>query len=71
MSLDLSPVTEARLLAKARERGLSVDEFVESLIDQPVAPSEVPKDRKPLKFPAWNLGSVGSLHRRDIYNDVL
>jgi hypothetical protein len=70
MSLNLSPDTEARLQARARERGLSIDELVESLIDQLPTPSQCPSKGKAPELPAWDLGVRGSLHRRDIYDDV-
>ena len=35
MSLDISPETEARLAAKAKEQGLSVDAYLERQMDPP------------------------------------
>ena len=70
MRLDISPKTEARLVSKAREKGLSVDAFLEQLLNDGddltigSAVGEAPQ------LPVWNLGVRGSLHRRDIYNDV-
>jgi len=70
MSLDISLKTEARLAAKAREKGLSIDAFLERLLSDAgdltanVANGEAPE------LPVWHLGVRGSLHRRDIYDDV-
>ena len=70
MSLDISLKTAARLAAKAREQGLSVDAFLERLLNDAgdltagTANGEVPE------LPVWHLGVRGSLHRRDIYDDV-
>ena len=68
MSIEISQETEARLAAEARKRGISVDALLARLIDehtaltQPAQPAAAP--------PVWHLGSVGALHRRDIYSDV-
>jgi hypothetical protein len=77
MSLDISLETEARIQAKAKEQGLSVDAYLESLIEPPkgvqgleilkalgIKPSEVPE------LPVWNLGVRGSLRRCEIYDDL-
>jgi hypothetical protein len=70
MHLDISPETEARLAAKAQEKGLSIDAFLERLLNDAgdlranTAPGEVPE------LPVRYLGVRGSLHRRDIYDDV-
>jgi hypothetical protein len=67
MDLDISPKTKARLAAKAKEQGLSIDAFLERLLDDAgdltggAAAGEVPE------LPVWHLGVRGSLHRRDIY----
>jgi hypothetical protein len=71
MSLDISPQIEARLAARSEEKGLSVDAFLERLLNDAdhltagTAAGEAPELR------VWNLGVRGSLHRRDIYDSVL
>jgi hypothetical protein len=67
MSLDISVKTEARLVAKAREQGLSVDAFLVRLLNDDDMPARVINGEAP-PFPARYLGVRGSLHRRDIYN---
>ena len=70
MRLDISLKTEARLAAKAQEMSLSVDAFLAHLLNETgdlpasTATSEAPE------LPVWHLGVRGSLHRRDIYDDV-
>jgi len=81
MSLDISPETEARLEAKAKEQGLSIDAYLELLIDPPkgvrgldilkaagIQPPSTANEAPVL--PARYLGVRGSLHHRDIYDDV-
>ncbi len=67
MRLDISSETEARLVAKAREQGLSVDAFLERLLDDDEMPARATNGEAP-PFPVRYLGVRGSLHRRDIYN---
>jgi hypothetical protein len=70
MSIDISHETEARLAAKAQELGLSINAFLERLMNDggeltvPAVHGAAPE------LPAWHLGTRGSLHRRDIYDDV-
>jgi hypothetical protein len=70
MSLVISLETEARLAAKAREQGLSMDAFLERLLnDAGDLPAGATNSGAP-QLPVWHLGVRGSLHRRDIYDDV-
>jgi hypothetical protein len=70
MHLEISPKTEARLVSKAQEQGLSVDAFLERLLnDTGDLPSSTANGNAPV-LPVWHLGVRGSLHRRDIYDDV-
>ena len=70
MSLDISLKTEARLAAKAREQGLSVDAFLERLLNDAGDLTTGTANGAPPDLPVWHLGLRGSLHRRDIYDDV-
>ena len=71
MSLDISPEIEARLAARAQEKGLSIEAFLERLLNDTgdlkmsTATGEAPELR------VWHLGVRGSLHRRDIYDAIL
>jgi hypothetical protein len=70
MSFDISSKTEARLAAKAQEQGLSIDAFLERLLsDAGDLPASAANGEAP-KLPVRYLGVRGSLHRRDIYDDV-
>jgi hypothetical protein len=59
--------TEARLVAKAREQGLSVDASLDRLLNDDEMPAAAINGDAP-QLPVWHLGVRGSLHRRDIYN---
>jgi hypothetical protein len=70
MSLDISPETEACLAARAQEQGLSIDALLERLLnDAGGLPPSTANGEAPV-LPARYLGVRGSLHRRDIYDDV-
>jgi hypothetical protein len=70
--LELNPEVEQGLLALARERGVSLDACLQEIVAREVrgtAPPAVAKGEV-LKLPARSLGDMGSLHRRDIYDDA-
>jgi hypothetical protein len=67
MSLDIPVETEARLVARAREQGVSVDASLDRLLNDDEMPARAANGDVP-ELPAWHLGVRGSLHRRDIYN---
>jgi hypothetical protein len=62
------PETEARLLAKAQEQGVSIDALLEQLMNETEAPPAA--NGKAPELPAWHLGTKSSLRRCDIYDDV-
>jgi hypothetical protein len=70
MGLNISLKTEARLAAKAREQGLSVDAFLERLLNDTGDLTIGAANGGAPELPVWHLGVRGSLHRRDIYDDV-
>ena len=69
MSLEVSQQTEARITEEARRLGVSVDVLLERFINEHAA-GRSPETRKGPELPVWHLGVIGSLHRRDIYNDA-
>jgi hypothetical protein len=81
MSLDISLETEARIEAKAKEQRLSIDAYLERLMDSPkgVRAIDIMKEAGLLpegaangdapNLPVWNLGVRGSLRRVEIYGD--
>jgi hypothetical protein len=78
MSLEISDRIEARLAAKAQEQGLSVDAFLEWLMDEQFLERLVNERRAKIdalnsttpELPTWHLGATGSLRRCDLYDDV-
>ena len=69
MSLTISEHTEARLTEEAQRQGISVDALLQRLINER-APGVSEKKIEAPEVPVWPVGVIGSLHRRDIYNDV-
>jgi hypothetical protein len=68
----LKPEIERGLLAQARERGVSLDDYLLEIVsrqvpipDQPTGPA---KGNAP-ELPRLHLGVTGPLHRSDIYDD--
>jgi len=68
MSIEISHETEARLAREAQRRGISVEVLLNRFIDEHAVLTHPVQPR--VRLPVWHLGSVGSLHRRDIYDDV-
>jgi len=69
MSLSISEHTEARLTEEACRQGISVDALLERLISERT-PGVTERKSKAPELPVWRVGVIGSLHRRDIYDDV-
>ncbi|MBZ5726497.1 MAG: hypothetical protein LAP87_16035 [Acidobacteriia bacterium] len=69
MSIELSCETEARLTGEARRQGISVNALLGRLMSEHSASAGTGARATP-ELPVWHLGGVGSLHRRDIYDDV-
>jgi hypothetical protein len=55
--------------AKKRRQGISIDALLERLINERAPVVTEQKSEAP-EVPVWPVGVIGSLHRRDIYNDV-
>jgi hypothetical protein len=68
MSIKISRETEARLADEARRLGISIDALLVSLIEERAGLARLGSSSPTL--PVWHLGGAGSLHRRDIYDDV-
>ena len=69
MSIEISPETEARITGEARKQGISVNALLERLMSENRATPGGGVRSVP-ELPVWHLGGAGSLHRRDIYDDV-
>jgi hypothetical protein len=81
MSIQISTETEARLTEEAQRQGISVDELLEALMHRggvlaiqaeaiEHALALVADGNVTPELPILHLGSMGVLHRRDIYDDV-
>jgi hypothetical protein len=67
MTIAISEQVGARLIEEARRQGISVETLVERLISER---TESPTRSTSTELPTWRLGVIGSLRRRDIYDDV-
>lgn len=67
MSIEISREIEDRLTAEARRQGITVEALIERLVSERAWTARVPGAPE---LPLWRLGGSGSLHRRDIYDDV-
>lgn len=70
MSIEISHETEARLIDEARRQGVSVDTLLERLITERAGAAHVGGNGAHPRLPRLHLGAMGSLHRRDLYDDV-
>ena len=68
MTIEISHETKTRLADEARRRGVSVDTLLKRFIGERAALTHAATARPDL--PVWHLGSIGALHRRDIYDDA-
>jgi hypothetical protein len=68
MSIEISREIETRLNAEAKKLGISVDALLERFISEHAALTR-PAQPHP-ELPVWHLGSIGALHRRDLYDDA-
>jgi len=71
ISLPMEPQTEAKLIALAREKGVTADELVRAAIHKII--SDATEAQVP-ELPVWHLGvpgaGLGAIHRREIYDDA-
>ena len=68
MSIEISHETETRLAGEAQRLGISVEALLNRFIDEHAVLSR-PAQHRP-SLPVWHLGGAGTLHRREIYDDV-
>ena len=69
LSIELPPDVEARYAAEAREKGVPIERHVRDLLIQSAPSKEAQRKGRPLDLPAMKGVVIGSLHRRDIYDD--
>jgi len=70
MSVEISRETEARLSDEAQRYGISVDVLLERLMNERRATARVAGTGSTPKLPILQLGPMGPLHRRNIYDDA-
>ncbi len=69
MSIEISRETEVRLIDEARKQGISVEALLQQLMGERGA-AHVVSNGSTAKVPILHLGTMGPLHRRDIYDDA-
>jgi hypothetical protein len=67
MSIQIARETEIWIVKEALRQGISVDELLKRLMNEHVRLS--PANGSVPELPVMHLGTMGPLHRRDIYND--
>jgi hypothetical protein len=69
MSIEVSQEVETRLSDEARRQGVSLDVLLERLVDGLGTQVSDPATAIP-ELPKLHLGHMGTLRRREIYDDV-
>lgn len=70
MSIEISPETEARMVAEATRLGVSVEMLLRRFMDDLEARTPAEFNGPRPELPIFHPGAVGSLRREDIYGDV-
>jgi len=74
MEVNFTPEEEAQLEQMASSAGLDPEHLVKDAALRLLAGNsdnaKSPQPARAHRLPVWDLGVIGSLHRRDIYNDV-
>jgi hypothetical protein len=70
MSIEISHEIEVRLTEEARKQGVSVDALLEQLMSGSGETAHLAENGSVPKVPILRLGAMGSLHRRDLYDDA-
>lgn len=64
MGIKISGETETRLASEAQRLGMSVAALLKRRIERETLTGWT---QPPPSLPVWHLGSVGALHRRELY----
>ena len=69
MNVSFTPEQEAQLAQIATKAGIDAEHLVKDTVlrllqQEARLPAAAPE------LPAWDLGAIGSLHRRDLYDDA-
>jgi hypothetical protein len=73
LTIELTPQEEARLTARAKAEGVSVDAFVGRVLKEVATQAADVAIKTPIRVPAlpkWPGQVIGELRREDIYKDV-
>jgi hypothetical protein len=70
VTVEFEPELEQGVQAGAQALGVTVEDFIHDLVSEKVSATVPVSAKKTLNLPARDLGDMGSLHRRDIYDDV-
>ncbi|MBV8897808.1 MAG: hypothetical protein JO051_14950 [Acidobacteriaceae bacterium] len=69
MEVNFTPEQEAQLVQMATRAGTDAEQLVKDTVLRLIEDSS--HFRRPVpELPIWDLGAMGSLHRRDLYDDV-
>jgi hypothetical protein len=69
MEVHFTPEQEAQLARLAARAGTDAEQLVKETVLRLIEDDS--HFRRPVpELPGWNLGAIGSLHRRDLYDDV-
>jgi hypothetical protein len=69
MEVNFTPEQEEQLAQIASKAGTDLEHLVKDAALRLIG-DEICARRPARELPVWHLGAIGSLHRRDIYNDV-
>lgn len=69
MEVDFTPEQEAQIAHLASKAGTDAERLVKDAVLRLLEQEPGPPVAAP-ELPVWHLGAAGSLHRRDIYDDL-
>ena len=69
LSIELPPEVEAIYAAEAQARGVPLERHLRDLLIQGAPAKPVERPARPLHLPVMRGIVIGSLHRRDLYDD--
>ncbi len=70
LTIQLPPDVEAKFITEAKARGISLEQSVVDTLREVVSRVSLrPEPGHPLNLPAMKGTVIGSMHRRDIYNE--
>lgn len=69
MEVHFTPEQEAQLAQIATKAGTDPELLVKNAV-LPLLDDGISAGAPAPELPVWNLGAIGSLHRRDIYDDA-